>query len=317
MTEQNFDILVAGELNVDVLLNDIQAFPKVGEEILAQQMTVDLGGSSAIFASNAQALGSRVAFASKVGVDQFGRFVVQQLTQKGVATDFLLQSETEQTGTSILLNYEQERAVVTYQGAMATFGLADIPDTAFQRAQHLHVSSLFLQPQLKKDALALFKKAKQYGLTTSLDPQWDPAERWALDWQTLLPQVDIFLPNKAELLHITGTETIEKGIAKLDAYTSILVVKNGVQGSVLHQNGEATELPAFQNDDFVDAIGAGDSFDAGFISSFVKSKPLPECQRLANLSGAVNTTAAGGTTAFDNTETLQKTMTRLQKDFLK
>ncbi len=311
MTEQNFDILVAGELNVDVLLNDIQAIPKVGEEILAQQMTVDLGGSSAIFACNAQALGSRVAFASKIGQDQFGQFILEQLSQKSVTTDFILQSPTEQTGTSVLLNYDQDRAIVTYQGAMATFGLKDIPDSAFEQAKHLHVSSLFLQPQLKADALALFKKAKKYGLTTSLDPQWDPAERWNLDWKELLLKVDVFLPNKTELLNITGKETIEQGLKQLAPYANLIVVKDGVNGSVVDYKGKSTYKRAFNSPDFVDAIGAGDSFDAGFITSFVRKSDLKDCQQMANLCGALSTMAAGGTAIFENEERWKKAMQQL------
>jgi len=315
LTKSDFDILVVGELNVDVLLNGIQALPKIGEEILAQQMTVDLGGSSAIFACNAQALGAKVAFASKIGADQFGQFILEKLAQKGVATEFILQTSAEQTGMSILLNYDQDRSIVTYQGAMATFGLKNIPQVAFQQVKHLHVSSLFLQPQLKTDGLALFQKAKKHQLTTSLDPQWDPAERWDLDWKILLPLVDVFLPNKAELLNITGTETIEQGLQELQPYANTIVVKNGVQGSVLHYEGKTQALPAFHNPDFVDAIGAGDSFDAGFIANFVQGKALAECQKWANLCGAINTTAAGGTAAFEDKNAFQKTMQQMLSSF--
>lgn len=317
-TDANFDILVVGELNVDVLLNDVQKLPQVGEEILAGQMSIAIGGSSAIFACNAQAIGSSVAFASKIGEDQFGKFILQELAQKKVAIPYVQVSDADKTGVSFILNYAEDRAIVTYPGAMATFGLDDIPEEAFQQARHLHVSSLFIQPRLKGDAIELFKKAKTYNMTTSLDPQWDPAEQWELDWKTLLRYVDVFLPNRVEIQHISGKTSIEEGITALAPYSTIIVVKNGSNGSVVHANGKSTSLPAFKNSTVVDAIGAGDSFDAGFIHSFIKSSELIECQRFANLCGALNTTAAGGTGAFGDKEAMQEGMRRLlgSKDIL-
>jgi sugar/nucleoside kinase (ribokinase family) len=86
------------------------------------------------------------------------------------------------------------------------------------------------------------------------------------------------------------------------------VIKMGNQGSLLiTKENKPLMLPAFLNNDVVDAIGAGDSFNAGFISKFVEGASLPECQRFGNLMGAINTTAAGGTSAFATKELIVKT----------
>lgn len=299
-------VLVVGELNVDIILNKIDGFPEIGKEKLSEQMTVTLGSSSAIFASNLSSLGAEVTFLGKIGQDQFGKFVEESLQKKKVQTDFLIKSKEHQTGSTIVLNYELDRANVTFPGAMNHLQAKEVRDDIITEAGHLHVSSVFMQPALKPGLISLFKRAKFFGLTTSLDPQWDPSEKWDLNLEELLPHVDVFLPNRAELLNLTGAQTIEDGIDQIVDYANIIAVKDGADGSILVQRGRIDRLPAFLNKNVADAIGAGDSFDAGFIFQYIQDKPLLECLKFANLTGAINTTEAGGTTAFESKDRIME-----------
>ncbi|MEQ8471976.1 MAG: carbohydrate kinase family protein [Marinoscillum sp.] len=300
------DVLVVGELNVDIILNQIDGFPEIGKEILAENLTVTLGSSSAIFASNLASLGSQVAFLGKVGNDQFADLIEKALKKKGVETDFIIRSKEYQTGSTVVLNYGLDRANVTYPGAMNHLSEKEVRDDILTEAKHLHVSSVFMQPALKKGMVDLFKRAKEFGLSTSMDPQWDPAEKWDLNLEALLPYVDVFLPNRTELLHLTNTKSIDEGIESIKSFANIVVVKDGTDGAALFKNGNVTRQPAFLNNEAIDAIGAGDSFDAGFIFSYIQKKPLEECLRFGNLTGAINTTEAGGTTAFENIEKIKE-----------
>jgi sugar/nucleoside kinase (ribokinase family) len=148
--------------------------------------------------------------------------------------------------------------------------------------------------------------AKSLGLTTSLDTQWDPAERWDFDYANILPHVDIFLPNEAEIKHITEMNNLDDAINALHEFCNILVVKNGSRGSTIFHNGQVTHVKPFLNTSVVDAIGAGDSFNAGFIFKFIQNNSLDECHQFGNLMGAVSTTRSGGTTAFDNYESVME-----------
>ena len=161
-----------------------------------------------------------------------------------------------------------------------------------------------MQPGLKPDIRVLFEKAKLIGLSTSMDPQWDPFEKWDLDYKSILPMVDVFLPNEVELNNITGTANLEDAFHAIQDYCNIIVVKSGNNGSTLFDKGKTFHADPFLNTSVVDAIGAGDSFNAGFISEFIKSRPFTECQRYGNLMGAVSTTRAGGTTAFNDLESV-------------
>ena len=297
-----FDVIVVGELNIDIIMNGINRFPEIGNEILADSLDVTLGSSSAIFASNLSSLGSRVSFLGKIGKDEFAITVLKSLQSKGVDTSNIIQSDTLKTGATLVLNFDQDRAMVTYPGAMEDLRLKDISFENIATARHLHFSSIFLQPGIRNDVPLLFKKAKSFGLTTSIDPQWDPAEKWEVDLPELLPHVDILLPNRSEFLALTSTKTIEAGISEIMQFAPKLtvVVKDGANGAYGWNGTELIHQPALLNDEVVDCIGAGDSFNAGFIHKFTQGASLKECLEYGTITGAVSTTRAGGTGAFVN-----------------
>lgn len=302
--DKQFDVIVVGELNVDLILNQIASFPEIGKEILADKMDLVLGSSSAIFASNLSSLSANVSYIGKVGNDIFGDLILNSLKSKNVNTGLIVIDERLKTGATIVLNYDEDRAMVTHPGAMEHLTLQDIKSEDLQKAKHLHVSSLFLQPKIKENIIEIFQLAKENGLTTSLDTQWDPVEKWDLDLEKLLPLVDVFIPNEVEIINLTNKQTVKDAIESIKEFANTIVVKMGSKGSISLSNGKLTEIPAFLNKEVVDAIGAGDSFDAGFIYQYVNGKSIEECQTFGNLTGAINTTASGGTSAFKDYENI-------------
>ena len=298
MKPKKFDVIVVGELNVDIILNRIESFPEIGKEKLAGNMEVALGSSSAIFASNLSSLGAKVTFVGKIGDDNFGKLITDSLSRKGVNVDLIIKDKNSTTGATIILNYDEDRAMVTYQGAMNNLTIDDISLDALGQAKHLHFSSYYLQSGIRNKVKELFRQAKKAGLTTSFDMQWDPEEKWDLNYEMILPFVDIFLPNEQELLFLTKENLLENAIKKISPFIKHLVIKMGNKGSLLVTGGKNTFKESYLNNNVVDAIGAGDSFNAGFIFKYINNHELAECQLFGNLMGAVNTTAAGGTAAF-------------------
>jgi sugar/nucleoside kinase (ribokinase family) len=306
MNKKRFDVIVVGELNVDLILNSIDSFPEMGKEKIAKNMTLTLGSSSAIFASNLSSLGASVTFIGMIGDDAFGSLVKESLQTKKVNTDFLITTKKLSTGATIVLNYSEDRAMVTYPGAMEDLTINDIKEDVIKSAKHLHFSSYFLQPGIQPGLLKLFRMAKDNGLTTSLDIQWDPKERWNFNFSEVLPFVDVFLPNEQEVLLLTGENKLENAISKLTPFAKCVVIKLGSKGSIVATNSKNVFKESFFNDNVVDAIGAGDSFNAGFIFKFINGYDINECQTFGNLTGAVNTTAAGGTAAFESYDQVVK-----------
>ena len=282
---KQFDIIALGELNVDLILNQIEGEPEIGKEKFAKQMTLTLGSSTAIFAANAAALGAKVAFCGMIGDDSFGDLVASSLRAKDVNTRFIIRQKKYATGATICMSYDEDRANLTYQGAMDYMSLSDI----------------------KRDLLKILELCKQNGVTTSLDSQWDPMERWDIDLKKVLPLVTVFMPNETELKFLTRSETLEEAIEKIRPYTNAAVIKCGSKGSILMRKGMPDrKQAALLNKNVVDCIGAGDSFNSGFITRLAAGDPLDKCQEYGNMTGAVNTTAAGGTTAFTCREDVEK-----------
>ena len=304
---KQFDIIALGELNVDLILNNIEGFPEVGKEKFAKQMTLTLGSSTAIFAANAAAIGAKVAFCGMIGNDSFGDLVESSLKAKGVDTRFLIRQDKHATGATICMSYDEDRANLTYQGAMDYMGLNDIDPEVFKSAKHIHISSIYMQSGVKRDLKKILELCQQNGVTTSLDSQWDPAEQWDLDYKEILPLVTVFMPNETELKFLTRKETLAEALEAIRPFTNAAVIKCGSKGSILMRKGQPDrKQDALLNKNVVDCIGAGDSFNSGFLARFAAGDPLDRCQEYGNMTGAVNTTAAGGTTAFTSREDVER-----------
>ena len=304
---KEFDIIALGELNVDLILNQIEGEPEIGKEKFAKQMTLTLGSSTAIFAANAAAPGAKVAFCGMIGNDSFGDLVETSLQNKGVDTRFLIRQDQYATGATICMSYDEDRANLTYQGAMDYMTLGDINPHVFTETKHIHISSIFMQSGVKRDLMKILRLCKENGVTTSLDTQWDPVEKWDLDYERVLPMLTVFMPNETELKYLTHTDTLEAAVEKIRPFVNAAVIKCGSRGSLLMRKGQPDRMQAaLLNKHVVDCIGAGDSFNSGFITRLAAGDPLDKCQQYGNMTGAVNTTAAGGTTAFTCREDVEK-----------
>lgn len=306
---KTFDVIALGELNVDLILNRIAGFPEVGKEIFARDMICTLGSSTAIFAANVSALGARTAFAGMIGRDAFGELVRGSLEARGVDTRYVIEAADRATGVTVVMSYGEDRANVTYPGAMEALRFADLDPEIFLSARHIHLSSLFMQPGLLADIVPILRAAHDGGATVSLDTQWDPAEEWRIDCREVLPLIDVFMPNEAELTALAHAASLDEAIGSVRPWLRrAMIVKRGSRGSVLvTAGGECREVGALLNREAVDTIGAGDSFNAGFMRCFVRGGSLGECQDAGNLTGAISTTAAGGTGAFADREAAVRT----------
>jgi sugar/nucleoside kinase (ribokinase family) len=108
--------------------------------------------------------------------------------------------------------------------------------------------------------------------------------------------VDVFLPNEAEALALTGAKTVEKAAASLGKKCSVVAVKLGARGAIGNSGNETAQAPAF-NIHVVDTVGAGDTFDAGFLYGWLNDWSLEKTLRLAVICGSLSTRATGGTSA--------------------
>ena len=292
MTDPIFDILVAGEINPDLLLTG-DVVPVFGQvEKIVDSAILLIGSSSVIFACAAARLGLKVGFVGMCGDDIFGKFMLAEISSRGVDIANVIVIPGGQTGLSVILNRGSDRAILTNAGLIPALKTEDVTPDLLCQARHLHVASYFLQTSLQPGLPGLFEQAHSMGLTTSIDTNWDPSGNWH-GLETLLRQVDVFLPNENEALAVSEADDIDTAILFLIGLSKLVAVKQGGKGATACSGGSLVHAPAILVD-VVDTVGAGDAFDAGFLLGFLKKWPLEKTLRLAVACGSLSTRKAGG-----------------------
>lgn len=301
-----FDITLVGEANSDLMLYGLPDALPPERELLANKMAMLLGGSPAITAHNLAALGSRVGLITSYADDVFARLCLDDLATAGVDLSRTVRAPAGiNTGVTVFLQHATSRRALTYLGTTTTLRFCDLDLNYLKAARHFHLSSFFLQRELMQDMPKLFAELKRAGLSISLDTNDDPAGLWAGPISEALCYVDILMPNEHEASALADTTDFESAVRKLVELVPLLVVKRGSRGALLQQGKERHAVPALAVG-VVDTVGAGDSFNAGFLHGYVNGKPLTHCLHLGNLSGTLSTTAVGGTTAFRDRQSINK-----------
>jgi sugar/nucleoside kinase (ribokinase family) len=303
----NLDVAIAGEINLDLILYGLPEQMPTERELLATGFTITLGSSSAILAHNLAALGSRVGFVTKVGDDSFGTLAMERLGERGV--DLTRVAHGAKSGVTLILPHGLERHILTYPGTISELRFEDLDLDYLASARHFHMASLFLQRDLLPHVPELFRRMKAAGLTTSLDTNDDPDDRWDGVLNEILPHVDILLPNEREAMKMSGAQDLETALSRLSEKVKTVVVKMGASGATAVREARRFTAPAVPVT-VIDPIGAGDSFDAGFLHQFVRGADLTTCLAYGNLCGAFCVTACGGTEAFRDAARMQEFLRR-------
>ncbi|GAA1527413.1 carbohydrate kinase family protein [Kribbella lupini] len=293
-----FDLLVLGDANPDVVVGPVNQPLVFGQrERLVPSGSLCLGGSAAIMASGAARLGLKVAFAGRVGDDPAGSFVRSALEERGVDTSALVVDPDLPTPLTTVLTSGPDRAILTASGCLASTSSNDVPRALLRSVRHVHAASFYLMPGLAAGLAELFKEARNAKATTSLDTNDDPADRWervVLD--PVLRVTDYLLPNAAEAHALTGHPVLAEAAGILARRGPLVVVKNGADGALAHDGANLTTAPALAVDP-VDTVGAGDSFDAGFVAAVLRRTGRARALAIAAACGSLSTRAAGGTAA--------------------
>jgi sugar/nucleoside kinase (ribokinase family) len=295
---KRLDISIAGEINLDLIMYGLPEVMPVERELLGTDFQLTLGSSSAILAHNLAVLGVQVGFVTLVGQDALGKVALERLGASGVDLSQVRMHEGGTgTGVTLLLPHGKQRHILTYPGTMAEFCLRDIDLQYLKCARHFHLSSLFLLRSLEPDLPALFRELKSTGMTISLDTNDDPSGQWGGVLPELLDYTDLLLPNETEACRIANKQTPEEAVEVLARRVPWVAVKCGSRGSLVSTGGEVFSVPGISVRP-MDTIGAGDSFNAGFLFAWLKGWHATQCAYAGNVTGALSTLRVGGTEAF-------------------
>jgi sugar/nucleoside kinase (ribokinase family) len=298
------DLLVIGDCNPDVLVLGDDVTPAFGQqEKLVDGISLVIGGSGSITAVAAARLGLRVALAAAIGDDPAGNFMLGQLAAAGVGTGAVAVRRDAPTAMTVALSEGSDRAILTAVGAVATLTARDVPAGLVRAARHVHVSSYFLMERSLGPGLpGLLAAARASGARTSLDTNWDPAQRWGDgNLRAALAATDLLLPNETEALRLSGAATLDGAMAVLGPG---VVIKLGARGAMWAEGDRRcrAEPPPVTP---ADTTGAGDCFNAGVIAGLLGGLDLAGAAALGCAAGAASTQAPGGTAGCPDLPTAQ------------
>jgi sugar/nucleoside kinase (ribokinase family) len=298
---RRFDVTIAGELNLDLILYGVPEEIPPERELLVSNMKLTLGGSSAIVAHNLASLGNRVGFISSIGNDEFGKLARAWLSAAQVDVSKVAVVPGRNTGLTVIMQRHSWRNMLTYPGTIFDLGVNDLDFEYLSSAQHFHLSSFYLQRGLREHVPALLERLKSAGLSISLDCNDDPDDLWDGGIREALKYVDVFLPNAREAQRLTGAADSESAAKELARMVPLVVVKLGAEGAMARRADQQWFSPALEIE-VADAVGAGDSFNAGFLREYLRGSDLNTALAAGTLAGALSVTRAGGIEAFRDAE---------------
>lgn len=275
------NVLCVGRLYCDLIFTDLPRMPTAGTEVFAGGVGFHAGGGSAITAGHLCALGHRTSLAAHLPKAAFGDTVMAELSAVGVGLDLCAETDADvDPQMTVALVQGGERAFVTHRTGPA-FPAFRTQDIAHLDIRHIHVgeaTTLLENP-------SLVSVAQELGATLSLDCSWDDniSSKGLLK---VLPHVDVFLPNEAE----TG---LLRKLGMAEPFSKLTVIKQGQDGATAVTDDGAVHVPAMAAD-VVDTTGAGDAFNAAFLSAWLADKPIKACLKFGNAKAAEAISFRGG-----------------------
>lgn len=310
--KQYNDVLCVGIIVADHVCTPIDHLPKAGELVLADSMLLTSGGCAANTAVDLSRMGVRSSVIGRVGNDIFGKVVREILQQQQVATDGILETPGVETSQTMIINVsgEDRRFVHTF-GANAHFQVQDIPLHLLDGIKVLYVGGYLLMPGLDQNGLSqLFQQARQRGIAAVLDVGIPGPGEYLSKLVTLLPWVDVFLPNEDEAAFILNThDPFEQARLFHQMGAGTVVITRGKQGAILLNQRSRLQSDIFQVD-YVDGSGSGDAFDAGYIIGMIDGLDERGCLTMASALGASCVRAVGTTSSVFTRAQCQEFLTR-------
>ena len=304
--EKNADVVVFGDLFLDLVMSGFQRLPELGQEALASHFHRETGGGAAHTSCGLAILGLRTKLLGAVGAAEIEWFR-KRLGAKGVDLQGLIVHHSEPTATTVAVSTSQERVFYTYAGANRSLPEL-LRDSSVREcmaaARHVHFAHLVEAGCLHQLSAWLHEQ----GCTVSIDVGWD--EEWLGSPRTMkaLREVDWFLPNEQEAKCASGQSDARTMLQWFEDHgLRGVVIKLGPEGAIAQSANRTVLQPAYPLQP-VETTGAGDCFDAGFLFAWLKGRELGECLAWGNICGGMSTQRAGGIDGFPNGEEVERAL---------
>lgn len=304
---QSGRLVIFGEFYLDLIFYDLPDVPRMGEEVKTRHFAELPGGGLATTALVAAGLGTSTAVVTRVGPDARENPAWQKLANSSVSIEACEISPHFPTARTVCAAYDGDRMMITHDAINEKLErLLELPVVRRQlrTSKHLHLACA-LWPI--RTWLSVIRRLRTEGLTLSADIGWNPEMFQSKDLPRLLQQLEFTFPNEIEARAITREQSAEGAVKKLARWVRVPIIKLGPAGSIAIQNGKMVRAKSIRVRS-VDATGAGDAFNGGFLHGYLAGWSLEDCLRAGNVCGALATTAAGGSSAIPSGKKLKQLM---------
>jgi ribokinase len=293
------DVISIGNINIDLSFY-VDKIPEIDYEVLAN-LEIFHGGGAANFAVAASRLGLKVGIIGCVGNDYFGKKAIEELEKEGVITNFIKVVNEKLTGmVCVIVEKNGNRRMLAYRGANEYLEktISEVIDK-IPYCKYIQLCNVN-----KKVFMEVKEKIKKTKI--SLDPGGRVIEFSLND----LEGIDLLLLNEVECKKLTNVN-YKEGAKLLSKYVNIVVVKMGERGAYLFDGNNEIEIPAIKVN-VVDTTGAGDAFNAGFITGLIRGLSLRECMYWGIATAALKIQKKGARSGLPNINELKKFLSYYQ-----
>jgi ribokinase len=304
-------LVVFGELFRDLVFYDLPRLPQMGEEVKTASVARFPGGGLATTALVAASLGTPTNVITKVGHDALTSPEWQMLVGSGISTEGSEIDPHLPTAITVSASFGGDRMMISHD--TVNVKLEKLLERSsvqrqLRRARHIHLACALRPPQVWAAAI---RKLRKRGTTISADTGWNPDVLESRRLPSLLKELEFVFPNEHEALAMTGGKNVEAAAMKLARSVRIPVIKLGQDGSLAVRDGKIVRTKSIRVR-AVDATGAGDAFNGGFLHGYLAGWPLEECLKAGNICGALATTGPGGSCAMPTQNILKKLMKQIR-----
>jgi ribokinase len=300
-------ITVVGSINIDLVIHTPRT-PQPGETVFGTTFNTIPGGKGANQAVAAARLGGRVAIVGRVGNDQFGRPLLDNLAAAGVDARYVVQDDQVATGVAlIVVDDTGQNTIVVASGANMRLSPGDVEKAAPTIAES---DTLLVQLENPMESIM---RAAQLAHARRVRVILNPAPAQPLP-DGLLPLVDVLVPNQHEAALLSGLPVNQPDQAAaaarvlLERGARTVVITLAEQGALFASGGEVVHVPAFKIT-AVDTTAAGDAFIAGLALSLSEGHLLAEAVRRGNAAGALAAMQPGAQPSLPTRQALERLLT--------
>jgi sugar/nucleoside kinase (ribokinase family) len=258
-------------------------------------------GAPAIFIDTVARLGHSAGIVGGVAEDDFGRCLIQRLTDDGVDVRYVGKYPDQSTAVAFVTYFEDgsRKFIFHIDGTPAVKQVfSESMEITTPTFFHVMGCSLMANDRFREEILSAVRHFHSMGSRISFDPNIRVellGEKGLMDViGPVLSRTAVLLPGEAELRLVSGEQDIKTAVGKMfeNPVLEVIVLKQGKSGARVYTREEMVPAPAYEIQE-VDPTGAGDCFDAGFLCGLLEGKSLVECGKIAAAAGALNAAAFG------------------------